>query len=129
METMTHHWRADIAIEKRSPFRPHRGLDAPDLFLYTMLDWRTGETRTIDCMEALGNIYRNGSQTCRPNDKTYRDAQLRELVHSVTVEHAPEHEVACGSKLTGKKRGEDKTAAERQPPRASGREVATSSWE
>jgi hypothetical protein len=32
METMTHHRRAGIAAEKRSPFRPHRGLAAPDLF-------------------------------------------------------------------------------------------------
>jgi hypothetical protein len=37
METMTHRWRAEIAAEERSPFRPHRGLAAPDLFLDTML--------------------------------------------------------------------------------------------
>jgi hypothetical protein len=37
---MTHRQRAEIAVEKRSPFKPHRGLAAPDLFLDTML---TGE--------------------------------------------------------------------------------------
>jgi hypothetical protein len=40
METMTHHRRAETVTEKRSLFRPHRGLVAPDLFLDTML---TGE--------------------------------------------------------------------------------------
>jgi hypothetical protein len=48
--------------------------------------------------------------------KTYRDTQLDELVHSITVEHAPEHEVVCESELTQEKHGEDETAAERQPP-------------
>jgi hypothetical protein len=43
METTSHHRRADIAVEKRSPFRPHRGLAAPDLFLDTMLNQRTWE--------------------------------------------------------------------------------------
>jgi hypothetical protein len=37
---MTHHQRVETAAEKRSPFRPHRGLAAPDLFLDTIL---TGE--------------------------------------------------------------------------------------
>jgi hypothetical protein len=37
METMTHHRRAEIAAEEKSSFRPHQGLAAPDLFLYTML--------------------------------------------------------------------------------------------
>jgi hypothetical protein len=37
MEAMTHRRRAEIAAEERSPFRPHRGLAAPDLFLDTML--------------------------------------------------------------------------------------------
>jgi hypothetical protein len=37
METTTHRRRAGTAAEKRSPFRPHRGLAAPDLFLDTML--------------------------------------------------------------------------------------------
>jgi hypothetical protein len=55
----------------------------------------------IDCTEALGNIYGNGSQICHPKGKTYRDTQLGELIHSVAVEHAPEHEVACGSELAG----------------------------
>jgi hypothetical protein len=103
METTVHRQRAEIAAEKRSPFRPHRGLAAPNLFLDTMLDRRTGETRPIDCMESLCNIYMNGSQIYRLKDKTYRAAQLRELVHSVTVEHASEHEVVCGRKPTGEK--------------------------
>jgi hypothetical protein len=37
METTTHHRRAEIATEKRSPFSPHRGLATLDLFLDTML--------------------------------------------------------------------------------------------
>jgi hypothetical protein len=113
METTAHRQRVEIVAEKRSPFRPHRGLAAPDLFLDTMLDRRTGETRPIDCMKSLGNIYMNGSQTYRPKDKTYKDAQLRELVHSVAVEHASENEVICGRKPTGEKCGEGVTAAER----------------
>jgi hypothetical protein len=60
--------------------------------------------------------------------KAYRYAQLGELVHSVVVEHAAEHEVACGSEPAGEKRGEGETAAKRQPPRALGCEAATSSW-
>jgi hypothetical protein len=44
--------------------------------------------------------------------KTYRYAQLGELVHSITVEHEPEHEVIYGSKPIGEKRGEGGTAAE-----------------
>jgi hypothetical protein len=105
METMTHHRRAEIATEKWSLFRPHRGLATPDLFLDTMLDQRIGKTRLINCTESLSNIYGNGSQTCRPKGKTYRDGQLGELVHSIAVEHAPEHEVLCGSKPAGKKHG------------------------
>jgi hypothetical protein len=62
-------------------------------------------------MESLGNIYENGSQTCHPKGKTYRDTQLGELVHSVMVEHTSEHKVFCGSEPTGEKRGEDETAA------------------
>jgi hypothetical protein len=54
------------------------------------------------------------------NGKTYKDAQLRELVHFVAVERAPEHGVAYRGELVGEKRGEDKTSAERQPPCASG---------
>jgi hypothetical protein len=71
-----------------------------------MLDRRTGETHPIDCTKSLGNIYGNGSQTGCPKGKTYRDAQLGELVHSVAVEHALEHEVVCGSKPAGEKGGE-----------------------
>jgi hypothetical protein len=78
-------------------------------------------------MEGLGNIYRNKSQTCCPKDKPYRYAWLRELVHS-TVEHTSEHEFICRSKPTGDKHKEGETAAERQPPLASGCEVVTSSW-
>jgi hypothetical protein len=37
METTTHRRQAEIAPEKRNPFRAHRGLAAPDLFLDTML--------------------------------------------------------------------------------------------
>jgi hypothetical protein len=77
-----------------------------------MLNWRTYEACPIDYMEALSNIYENISQACCPKDKTYRDAQLRELVHSIMVEYAPEHEVVCESKLTGEKHGEGETAAE-----------------
>jgi hypothetical protein len=113
---MTHHRQAEIATEKRSPFRPHRGLAAPDIFLETMLDRRTWEACSIDCTEGLSNIYVNRSQTCQPNDKTYRYAQLGELVHTVTVEHALEHEVICGSKLTWEEHGEGETVAKRQPP-------------
>jgi hypothetical protein len=40
MEATTHRRRAEKAAEERSPFRPHRGLADPDLFLDTML---TGE--------------------------------------------------------------------------------------
>jgi hypothetical protein len=35
---------------------PHRGLAALDLFLDTMLDWRTWEVCPINCTEALDNI-------------------------------------------------------------------------
>jgi hypothetical protein len=112
METMTHHWRAEIATERQSPFRPHQCLAAPDLFMDTMLDWRIGETLPIDCTESLGNKYGSGSQTCRPKGKTYRDAHLRELVHSVAVEHVSEDIVICGSKPIGEKCGEGETTTE-----------------
>jgi hypothetical protein len=46
----------------------------------------------------------------------------------VAVDHAPEHGVICGNEPAGEKRGEGKTAAGWQPPRASGCEAATSSW-
>jgi hypothetical protein len=90
---------------------PHRDLAAPDLFLDTMLDRRTWETCPIDYTEDLDNIYGNGSQTCHPKGKTYIYAQLVELVQSIAVEHAPEHEVICGSKPVGEKHGGE-TAAE-----------------
>jgi hypothetical protein len=67
----------------------------------------------IDCIEAMRNIYGNGSQTCRSKGKSYRDAQLGELVHSVAVEHVSEHKVICGSEPTGEKREEGQTAAEK----------------
>jgi hypothetical protein len=44
------------------------------------------------------------------------------------VEHVPEHGVTYGSEPVGEKLGEGETAAERQPPRVSGCEAATSSW-
>jgi hypothetical protein len=52
-------------------------------------------------MEALCNIYKNGSQTYHLKSKTYKDAQLGELIHSVMVEYAPEHEVICGIEPVG----------------------------
>jgi hypothetical protein len=87
------------------------------------------EARSIDCTEALGNIYQNRSQTYRPKGKTYKEAQLGELVYSVAVEHASKHKVICESEPVGEKCGEGETADERQPPRASGCEATTSSWE
>jgi hypothetical protein len=48
-------------------------------------------------MEILGNIYEKGTQICCSRSKTYRDAQLGELIHSFTVEYASEHEVICRS--------------------------------
>jgi hypothetical protein len=107
---MTHHRRAKIATKKRSPFRPHRGLAAPDLFLDTMLDWRTGEACLIDYTESLGNIYESRSQTHCPKGKTYRDAQLGEHIHSVAVEHVSENKVVCGSQPIGEKCGEGAVA-------------------
>jgi hypothetical protein len=91
-----------------------------------MLSRRTWKACPIDCTEALGNIYGKGSQTYHPNGKTYRDAQLGELVHSVALEHALDHEVVCGSEPAGEKRGEGETATKQQPPRASDCEAATS---
>jgi hypothetical protein len=103
METMTHRRRAEIAADKRSPFRPHKGLVAPDLFLDTMLNRITWEACLIDYTEALGNKYGNRSQICHPKGKTYKDAQLRELVHSVVIEHVLEHKVICWSEPAGEK--------------------------
>jgi hypothetical protein len=92
-----------------------------------MLDRRTWKACLIDCTEGLVNIYGNGSQIYHPKGKTYRYAQLAELDHYITVEHALEHKVIYGSKPTWEKYGEDETAAEQQPSRASDREAATSS--
>jgi hypothetical protein len=47
----------------------------------------------------FGQHIREWIQTCHPKGKTYRDAQLGELVHSIAVEQLPEHELACGSEL------------------------------
>jgi hypothetical protein len=77
-----------------------------------MLDQKTCEACSINCMEGLGNIYGNKLQTCRPKGKTYRYAQLGELVRSIVVEHAPEHEVICGSKPAREKHEEGEIAAE-----------------
>jgi hypothetical protein len=49
---------------------------------------------------------------------------MGKLIHSVTVEHASEHEVVCGSEPAGEKRGKDETVAEQQSSRASGCEAA-----
>jgi hypothetical protein len=50
----------------------------------------------------LGNIYESGSQTYCLKGKTYRDVQLGEHIHSIVVEHTPEHEVIYGSEPTGR---------------------------
>jgi hypothetical protein len=71
-------------------------------------------------METLDNIYENRSHAYHPKGKTYRDAQLGELVHSVTVKRVPEHGVAYRGEPVGEKRGEGETSAERQSPCASG---------
>jgi hypothetical protein len=92
-----------------------------------MLNQRTWEACPIDCTKALGNIYENRFQTYRPKGKTYRDAQLEEIVHSIMVEHASEHEVVCGSEPAGEKREEGETAAKWKALRALGCEAATSS--
>jgi hypothetical protein len=65
-------------------------------------------------------------QTCHPKGKTYRDAQLGELVHSIVVEQLPEHKLVCGSEPAWERR-EGEAVAEHQPPRASGCEAAISS--
>jgi hypothetical protein len=57
MKTMTHHPRAEIAVEKRSPFSHHQGLAAPDLFLDTMLEKRIWEACPIDYTEVMDNTY------------------------------------------------------------------------
>jgi hypothetical protein len=77
-------------------------------------------------METLGNIYENGSGHVSRRVKTYRDAQLGELVHSVVVEQLPENELVCGSEPAWEHE-ECEVVAEQQPPRDSGCEAATSS--
>jgi hypothetical protein len=42
MEATIHHRGVEIAAEEQSPFMPHRGLTAPDLFLDTMLTGKHG---------------------------------------------------------------------------------------
>jgi hypothetical protein len=69
METTIHRRGVEIAAEEQSPFRSHRGLAAPDLFLDTMSKWRTWEAYPIDCMEILGNIYGNGSRHVTRREK------------------------------------------------------------
>jgi hypothetical protein len=59
----------------------------------------------------LGQYIRERIQTCHPKGKTYRDAQLGELIHSVAVDQLPEHELTCGSEPTWE-RGEDEVVAE-----------------
>jgi hypothetical protein len=75
----------------------------------------------------LGQHIRGQIETCHLKGKTYKDAQLGELVHFIMVEQLPEHELACGSEPAWK-HGEGETVAEQQPPRASGCEATTSSW-
>jgi hypothetical protein len=74
----------------------------------------------------IGQHIRERIQTCHPNGKTYRDAQLGEFVHSITVEQLPEHEFACGSEPAWERR-EGEAVTKQQPPRASGCEATTSS--
>jgi hypothetical protein len=78
-------------------------------------------------MKTLDNIYKNGSQTCCLKGKTYTDAQLGELVHSVVIEHTSEHEVIYGKEPTRGKHRESEIVVELQPPRASGCEATISS--
>jgi hypothetical protein len=76
-----------------------------------MLTRRTWGACPIDCTEVLNNIYRSRSHTCRPKDKTYIYAQLKELIHSITVEHMPEYDIIYGSKPAREKCGEGETIA------------------
>jgi hypothetical protein len=75
----------------------------------------------------LGQHILEQIQTCHPKGKTYRDAQLGELVHSITVKQLSEHELSCGSEHVWE-RGEGEAVAEQQPPRASDCEAITTSW-
>jgi hypothetical protein len=76
--------------------------------------------------ENLGQHIRERIQTCHSKGKTYRDAQLGELVHFVAIEQLSEHELACGSEPAWE-RGEGEIVAEQQPHRASACEATTSS--
>jgi hypothetical protein len=79
-------------------------------------------------MKGLDNLYGNKSQTCHPKGKTYRYAQLGELVPSITVKHTLKHGIIRGSEPTGKKHEESETVAEQQSPQASGCEATMSLW-
>jgi hypothetical protein len=108
---MTHCQRAEIATEKWSLFRHHRGLAAPDLFLDIMLDRRTWEACLIDCMKGLRNIYGTyPKHVARRVKLTYMLSW--ESFHSIVVEHEPEHKVICGSKPIGEKHEEGETTVE-----------------
>jgi hypothetical protein len=76
--------------------------------------------------EKLGQHIQERIQIYHLKDKTYKDVQLRELVHSVVVEQLLEHELACGSEPAWE-RGEGEAIAEQQPPRTSDCEAVTSS--
>jgi hypothetical protein len=57
-------------------------------------------------------MYENRSHTYHLKGKTYIDAQLGELVHSIAVKHVPEYEVVCRSKPTREKHREGETTTE-----------------
>jgi hypothetical protein len=78
--------------------------------------------------ENLEQHIRERIQTCHPKGKTYRDTQLGEIVHSVVVEQLSEHKLAYGSEPAWE-HGEGEAVAEQHPPRASGCEATTPSWE
>jgi hypothetical protein len=90
-----------------------------------MLNRGTCETCLIDYTKSLGNIYENISQACRAKGKSYRDTRLGELVHSIEIEHAPEHKVIYKSEPAGEKHEEGKTTDEQLPSRASSCEATT----
>jgi hypothetical protein len=96
MKTTTRRRRAETAAEKRSLLRPHRGLAAPGLFLDTMLTGEHGRHARLTVWKPWVT-YTGTDPDMSPEGKTYRDAQLGELVYSVAVEQLPEHELACGS--------------------------------
>jgi hypothetical protein len=65
--------------------------------------------------ENLVQHIRERIQTYHLKGKTYKDAQLGDLIHSVAVEQLSEHELACGSEPAWE-RGEGEAVAEQQPP-------------